>query len=138
MYTKPKGLDADFSANQQSLFVDEPRKRIYYSRCVMDLNEPGKIIGVFKSPEHSLKNNQTLSEFWSKNQALDQIRAVSPDGTVAVSGTHIYNAMEFTVIAELPVPTTAVVFHSDNKTLYFADPVNHQVVGIDYRPKADE
>ena len=137
-YSKPAGVEGDFSAKQQSLFVDEPRKRIYFNRCVMELKDPGKIIGVFKSPEHSLKNNETLRVFWSKNPALDQIRAVSPDGTVAVSGTHIYNATDFTVIAELPVPTTAVVFHSDNKTLYFSDPVNNQVVGIEYRPKANE
>ena len=137
-YSKPAGVEGDFSAKQQSLFVDEPRKRIYFNRCVMELKEPGKVIGVFKSPEHSLKNNETLRNFWSKNPSLDQIRAVSPDGSVAVSGTHIYNATDFTVIAELPVPTTAVSFHSDNKTLYFADPVNNQVVGIDYRTKTDE
>lgn len=137
-YGKPAGVEGDFSAKQQSLFVDEPRKRIYFNRCVMELKDPSKVIGVFKSPEHSLKNNETLREFWSKNPALDQIRAVSPDGTVAVSGTHMYNTSDFTVIAELPVPTTAVVFHTDNKTLYFSDPVNHQVVGIEYRPKANE
>lgn len=137
-YSKPAGVEGDFSAKQQSLFVDEPRKRIYFNRCVMELKDPGKIIGVFKSPEHSLKNSETLRAFWSKNPSLDQIRAVSPDGTVAVSGTHIYNATDFTVIAELPVPTTAVVFHTDNKTLYFSDPVNNQVVGIEYRSKANE
>ena len=134
-YSKPAGVEGDFSAKQQSLFVDEPRKRIYFNRCVMELKDPGKVIGVFKSPEHTLKNNETLKNFWSKNQTLDQIRAVSPDGTVAVSGTHIYNATDFTVIAELPVPTTALVFHRDLKTLYFIDPVNNQVVGIEYRIK---
>jgi Trypsin-like peptidase domain len=138
VYNQPAGTDIDFSSKQQRLFIDEPRKRIYFNRCVMDLKEPGKIIGVFKSPEHSLKNNEAVRAFFTKYPYLNQIRAVSPDGTVAVSGTHIYNATDFTIIAELPVPTSSVVFHTDNKTLYFGDPVNNQVVGMEYRPKANE
>lgn len=133
VYNQPAGTDVDFSQKQQSLFVDEPRKRIYFNRCVMDLKEPGKIIGVFKSPEHSLKDNQDLRDFLQKFPYLNQILAVSPDGTVAASGTHLYNTADFTVLGELPVPTTSLSFHSDNKTLYLGDPINRQVVGIDYR-----
>jgi S1-C subfamily serine protease len=133
VYNQPAGTDVDFSQQQQSLFVDEPRKRIYFNRCVMDLKEPGKIIGVFKSPEHSLKDNQDLREFLQKFPYLNQIRAVSPDGRIAASGTHLYNTEDFTIIGELPVPTTSLSFHPDNKTLYLGDPINRQVVGIDYR-----
>lgn len=136
VYNQPAGTDVDFSQKQQSLFVDEPRKRIYFNRCVMDLKEPGKIIGVFKSPEHSLKNSEEVRGFLEKYPYLNQIRAVSPDGSVAVSGTHLYNTADFTIIGELPLPTTSVVFHSDNKTLYLGDSINRQVVGINYRETA--
>jgi serine protease Do len=139
MYNQPAGTDVDFSQKQQSLFIDEPRKRIYFNRCVMDLKAPGKIIGVFKSPEHSLKDSTEIKAFFDKFPYLNQIRAVSPDGTVAVSGTHLYNTEDFTIIGELPVPTTSIVFHTDNKTLYLGDSINRQIVGIDYREtKQDE
>jgi S1-C subfamily serine protease len=137
IYNQPAGTDVDFSQKQQSLFIDEPRKRIYFNRCVMDLKEPGKIIGVFKSPEHSLKDSDQIKAFFEKFPYLNQIRAVSPDGTVAVSGTHLYNTADFTIIGELPLPTTSVVFHSDNKTLYLGDSINRQIVGIDYRQKEE-
>lgn len=137
VYNQPAGTDVDFSQKQQSLFIDEPRKRIYFNRCVMDLKEPGKIIGVFKSPEHSLQNSEEIKAFYQKFPYLNQIRAVSPDGSVAVSGTHLYNTTDFTIIGELPLPTTSVVFHSDNKTLYLGDSINRQVVGIDYRQKEE-
>ncbi len=133
VYNQPAGTDVDFSSKQQTLFVDEVHKRIYFNRCVMDLKEPGKIIGVFKSPAHSLKNSEQLKAFLEKNPYLNQIHAVSPDGTVAASGTHLYNTADFTIIGELPVPTTALTFSTDNKTLYLGDPINRQVVGIDYR-----
>jgi len=136
IYNQPAGTDVDFATKQQSLFVDEPHKRIYFNRCVMDLKEPGKIIGVFKSPEHSLGNTEELKAFLQKYPYLNQIRAVSPDGSVAVSGTHLYNTADFTILGELPVPTSSVVFHSDNKTLYLGDPINHAVVGINYREQA--
>jgi hypothetical protein len=138
MYNQPAGTDVDFSQKQQSLFVDEPHKRIYFNRCVMDLKEPGKIIGVFKSPVHSLGNTEELKAFLDKFPYLNQIRAVSPDGSVAVSGTHLYNTADFTIMGELPVPTSSVVFHSDNKTLFLGDPINHAVVGINYREAAKE
>lgn len=138
IYNQPAGTDVDFSQKQQSLFIDEPRKRIYFNRCVMDLKEPGKIIGVFKSPEHSLKDSEQIRAFFQKFPYLNQIRAVSPDGTVAVSGTHLYNTADFTIIGELPLPTTSIVFHTDNKTLYLGDSINNQVVGIDYRETAQE
>lgn len=135
VYNQPGGTDVDFSQKQQSLFIDEPRNRIYFNRCVMDLKEPSKIIGVFKSPEHSLKDNGEVKDFLEKYPYLNQIRAVSPDGTVAVSGTHLYNTADFTIIGELPLPTTSVAFHSDNKTLYLGDLINQQVIGIEYRRK---
>ena len=137
VYNQPAGTDVDFSQKQQSLFVDEPRKRIYFNRCVMDLKDPGKIIGVFKSPEHSLQNSEEIKAFLQKYPYLNQIRAVSPDGSVAASGTHLYNTADFTIIGELPVPTTSIVFHTDNKTLYLGDSINRQVVGIDYRQKEE-
>ncbi|MBA3697307.1 MAG: trypsin-like peptidase domain-containing protein [Planctomycetes bacterium] len=138
IYNQPAGTDVDFSQKQQSLFIDEPRNRIYFNRCVMDLKEPGKIVGVFKSPEHSLKDSEEIKAFYQKFPYLNQIRAVSPDGKFAVSGTHIYNTEDFTIIGELPLPTTSIVFHSDNKTLYLGDSINRQVVGIDYRQKPEE
>ncbi len=133
VYNQPAGTDVDFASRQQTLFVDEPHKRIYFNRCVMDLKEPGKIIGVFKSPEHSLKKSESLRAFLEKYPYLNQIHAVSPDGTVAASGTHLYNTADFTIIGELPVPTSAMAFHTDNKTLFLGDPINRQVVGIDFR-----
>jgi hypothetical protein len=133
VYNQPAGTDVDFSTRQQSLFIDEERRRVYFNRCVMNAKDPGRMIGVFKSPEHSLKDNQELKEFLAKYPYLNQIRAVSPDGTIAVSGTHLYNTADFTIIGELPVPTTALIFHPDNKTLYLGDPINRQVVGIEYR-----
>ena len=72
----------------------------------MDAKDPGKIIGVFKSPEHSLKDNPKLGELFTKYPYYNQILAVSPDGGVAASGTHLYNTEDFTVIDELPVLTT--------------------------------
>jgi hypothetical protein len=133
MFNQPAGTDVDFSSKQQTLFVDEAHKRIYFNRCVMDLKDPGKIIGVFKSPEHSLKKSEELRAFLEKYPWLNQIHAVSPDGTVAASGTHLYNTADFTILGELPVPTTAMAFATDNKTLWLGDPINRQVVGIDYR-----
>jgi DNA-binding beta-propeller fold protein YncE len=133
VYNQPAGTDVDFSQKQQSLFVDEPRKRIYFNRCVMDLKDPSRIIGVFKSPEHSLKDSELIKAFFEKFPFLNQIRAVSPDGSIAVSGTHLYNTADFTIIGELPLPTTSIAFHPDNKTLYLGDSINRQVVGINYR-----
>jgi sugar lactone lactonase YvrE len=103
----------------------------------MDLKDPARIIGVFKSPEHSLKDSEQIKAFFEKFPYLNQILAVSPDGSIAVSGTHLYNTADFTIIGELPLPTTSVAFHPDNKTLYLGDAINRQVVGINYREMKD-
>jgi hypothetical protein len=99
----------------------------------MDAKDPGKIIGVFKNPEHSLKDNAKLAELFTKYPYYNQILAVSPDGGVAASGTHLYNTEDFTVIDELPVLTTAVVFDPDMRTIHFADPVNGRIASLPYR-----
>ena len=136
-YKQPSDNSAKELNQQPALFVDELRKRIYFNRCVMGLKDPGKIIGVFKDQEHSLRNNENLKAFFDKNPGFNQIRAVSPDGKVAASGTHLYNTDDFSIIMELPIPTSSVIFHPDNKTVYFGDLMNNQVIGFDYRKKAE-
>nr|MBA3938964.1 serine protease [Planctomycetota bacterium] len=133
VYNQPAGVATDFTTTQQSLFIDQPRGRVYFNRAVMDSKAPDKIIGVFKSPEHSLRNSEHLRELFAKYTYVNQIIAVSPDGGVAASGTHLFNTEDFTVLRELPVPTTAIAFAPDMRTLWFCDVVNNQIVSMRYR-----
>lgn len=119
----------------QALFLDRPHKRLYFNRCAMDLDHQENMLGVFQDPQHSLSQNMVVAEFLRRYPYFNQILAVSPDGKLAASGTHLFNAEDFTVIRELPVPTTAVVFSADSKTLYAADPFNGQ---IDPIPVSDD
>lgn len=133
VYNQPAGTEVDFSTSQQSLFVDTAHRRIYFNRCAMDAKDPAKIIGVFKSPEHSLKDNPKLAALFSKYPYYNQILAVSPDGGVAASGAHLYSTEDFTVIDELPVLTTAIVFDPDMRTIHFADTVNGRIASMPFR-----
>jgi hypothetical protein len=133
VYNQPAGVATDFTSTQQSLFIDQPRGRVYFNRAVMDSKAPDKIIGVFKSPEHSLRNSEHLRDLFAKYTYINQIIAVSPDGGVAASGTHLFNTEDFTVLRELPVPTTAIAFAPDMRTLWFCDVVNNQIVSMRYR-----
>jgi hypothetical protein len=136
VYNQPAGTTTDFSTNVQSLFIDPERNRVYFNRSVMNAKEPGRIIGVFKSPDHSLKNNEKVRDLFQKYPYLNQILAVSPDGGVAASGTHLYNTEDFTVLQELPIPTTALAFAPDMRTLYFCDVVNGQIAHLQFRDEA--
>ncbi len=111
----------------QSLFLDRAHHRLYFNRCAMDVDHPENLIGVFPEVEHTLGQDNQVNEFLVRFPYYRQILAVSPDGKYACSGTHLFNAEDFTAVCELPVPTTAVAFAADSRSLYLADPYNQQI-----------
>ena len=117
----------EFERCLQCLFLDRPHHRLYFNRCAMDADHPENLLGVFQEVEHTLGRDSQVNQFLARFPYYRQILAVSPDGKYACSGTHLFNAEDFTAVCELPVPTTAVAFAADSRSLYLADPFNLQI-----------
>ncbi len=114
-FNRPGGLgnQFDFSQRLQTLMVDNKKNRIYFNCCAFDAKDPEKIIGAFKNPDQHQAGtswNQKLQSFFTKYPYYRQIRAISPDGKLASTGTHIFNTEDFTINRALPVPSPAIVF----------------------------
>ncbi len=111
----------------QALFLDPAHHRLYFNRFAMDLDHPENILGQFEDVKVSSRTNFKVNNFFNEYPYYRQILAVSPDGKYAASGTHLFNATDFTAVCELPVPSTSVVFAADSRSLYLADPFNQQI-----------
>jgi S1-C subfamily serine protease len=114
------GMSVTTSGNCQ-LIVDREHDRLFFDRGVFALDDLSQLKGIFKPNPISQIDHPLFRELMRRFPALDQILAVSPDGSLVADGTHILDARTFAPVRELPLPTERVSFSADGRQVWFID-----------------
>lgn len=138
VHRPPAEVELDPGATLQSLLIEPASRLVYYQRCAVKTGDPTRSLGVFTKPDHHLSDNKVVQDLATRYPWQSQILAISPDGRLAASGTHLFRTDDFTLLEELPIPTPAAVFAADGRTLWIADLVNKQVIGLPITPRDDK
>ncbi|HZE96708.1 MAG TPA: hypothetical protein VE981_06765, partial [Planctomycetota bacterium] len=110
------------------IFLDDRIYRIFAGAVMVKTDSPEKVVGVFRSPAHSLDNDQSVRDFLGAYKGKLPIIAASADGRFAASVTHVFDMATFAVRQELPLPTSMVVFPKDSNDLYYYDWAQHAIL----------
>jgi tetratricopeptide (TPR) repeat protein len=118
------------------MLLDERSGRIYVSGVTVKAEKPEAVLGVFRPSPHPFDKQPAVRAYLGRTLGgKDQILAVSADGKWAASPTHLYNAANYSVLKELPLPTSLLAFSKDSKELYCYDWVNRVVAIVEVAGK---
>ena len=116
------------------ILLDAKNSRVHVLRRSVDLKKLDAPLGIFKTNPYSLSANPTIRAFMKQYSFLDQVMAASSDGNWVATGTHVFNARNFTVHKEIPIPTPVLGFSKDSKALYYFDWVNKVIAPLELGP----
>jgi len=126
----------DWSATGQFFrLISDGSSRVYLNQAVLKQDKMDVILGYVRPERYSLWNEPASREAVSLLPMTDAIIAGSPDGKWVVNATHLYDGERFIVHKELPIPTTAMAFTSDSRTLWLFDASRKTLIPIELEPK---
>jgi S1-C subfamily serine protease len=109
--------------------------RVYLNQAVMKQEKLDTILGFVRPEAYSKWDQPETLEAMRHCGRADQILAGSPDGKWIATATHIYEGERFTVHKELPIPSAAMAFTKDSRTLYIWDITNRMILPVDVASK---
>lgn len=116
-------VNRGYSREYTPLFADEKNGRLYFEDRVYKSDNLEEPLAVFPATRMSDTKEATWSAQINAGPS-GRVWAASPDGRWAATGTHLFDVARRLPPVELPMPTTAMCFSKDSKTLWFFDFVN--------------
>jgi hypothetical protein len=124
LYKAHKNCPGAGYSYESLMWTDDRTARLFLGRTIFKLDNLDIPVGTLPSTSLS----PTKRTAWERRVLQDpqhgDIVAASRDGRWVATGTHVHHAEKLAVSRELPMPTPAVAFSKDSKTLWFYDFVN--------------